>query len=88
MNNEYDQVPGAELGEGGSVVDLSHIAPSVLALIQVISVIVIVIIGVSVIIVIIVFLTIMTNDREVTAPLQQRPSMLPLHPPLSRYQDI
>ena len=29
------QVPGAELGEGGSVVDLSHIAPSVLALIQV-----------------------------------------------------
>ena len=32
----FRQVPGAELGEGGSVVDLSHIAPSVLALIQVI----------------------------------------------------
>ena len=31
----FHQVPGAELGEGGSVVDLSHIAPSVLALIQV-----------------------------------------------------
>lgn len=30
----YCLVPGAELGEGGSVVDLSHIAPSVLALIQ------------------------------------------------------
>ena len=28
-------MPGAELGEGGSVVDLSHIAPSVLGLIQV-----------------------------------------------------
>jgi 2-keto-4-pentenoate hydratase/2-oxohepta-3-ene-1,7-dioic acid hydratase in catechol pathway len=27
-------VPGAELGEGGSVVDLSHIAPSILAIIQ------------------------------------------------------
>jgi len=27
-------VPGAELGEGGPIVDLSHIAPSILALIQ------------------------------------------------------
>ena len=79
MNNEYDQVPGAELGEGGSVVDLSHIAPSVLALIQVVSVIIVVIITIVIVI---------TNDREVTAPLQQRPSMLPLHPPLSRYLDI
>jgi len=30
----YCLVPGAELGEGGPVVDLSHIAPSTLALIQ------------------------------------------------------
>ena len=79
VNNEYDQVPGAELGEGGSVVDLSHIAPSVLALIQVISVIIVIVITIVIV---------MTNDREVTVRLQQRPSMLPLHPPLSRYQDI
>ena len=75
LTSNADQVPGAELGEGGSVVDLSHIAPSVLALIQV----VIVIMN----IVNIMNLFIM-NCRGATVLWLQLPSMLHQVPRLSR----
>ena len=39
-------VPGAELGEGGGVVDISHIAPTVLAIVQVSLSLIIIVIGI------------------------------------------
>ena len=85
-------MPGAELGEGGAVVDLSHIAPSVLALIQVGTIITISsdthIVGfIDTLNILICILTTLISDhlvREGTMPWPQPPSISP--PPRLRFR--